>query len=127
MIVVPGEAGARSGAWMPLSACRGLAGREADPWHPVDGDFEAGRAICEGVCPVRAECLGYGLALLAEGPVEGMFGGLTPRELRAAAREAGLPTRKTAKHGTRAMYVAGCRKPCCQAANARYKAAQEAS
>lgn len=97
-----------------------------DPWHP-DGEtgaaarasFALARQECM-TCPVRAACLEYGLALLAEhGEVHGMFGGKTPAELRTIARERNQCTRKRAEHGTRSRYVAGCSCDRCTAAHAR--------
>jgi WhiB family transcriptional regulator, redox-sensing transcriptional regulator len=120
-------AGPRRPGWASAAACRGQATGRSDPWHPEDGNWDQGRAACAG-CPVRADCLADGLRLLGQaGQVEGMWGGLTPAELRRAAAARGLPTRKQAQHGTRPRYTAGCRCGPCRAANARYRAAQAAS
>lgn len=49
-----------------------------------------------------------------------MQAGLTPAELRELARSLDRPSRKTAQHGTRSMYAAGCRCPGCRDAQAAY-------
>jgi hypothetical protein len=107
--------------WTTEALCQGLATPERDPWHP---DAEpvlseaVARHIC-AVCPVRLECLHEGLGLLTRTSVKGMWGGLTPEELRKLAKAKGLPARKVADHGTRGRYVShGCRCDPCVRANA---------
>lgn len=111
-----------TGDWRDLAVCREAVALGNDLWHPDDGRYEEARQVCAG-CPVRAECRQFGMALLAEdGGVAGMYGGLTPRELRDAAAAEGLPTRKVAQHGSRARYVSWkCRCRACRAANTRDK------
>jgi WhiB family transcriptional regulator, redox-sensing transcriptional regulator len=111
----------RPPSWTEQASCLSLATRERDPWHPAVEDrptyqYAVARRICQG-CPVRLECLHEGLDLLTRMPVRGMFGGLTPEELRALAREHGLPARRVADHGTRSRYVVGCRCPRCRRAS----------
>jgi WhiB family redox-sensing transcriptional regulator len=114
-------------SWSRSAACKGRATREHDPWHPDAGRanrylYAEARAVC-ATCPVIGQCRDRGLDLIElTGEVEGMFGGLTPAELRQLARQLGRPTRKVAAHGTPSGYVAGCRQACCRDANARYKA-----
>lgn len=108
--------------WTEEAACLGLADRRLDPWHPGRADpgaYTEAKQVCLR-CPVRAQCLDFALDLMQRlGAVAGMFGGLTPRELRALARERGLPTRAVAQHGTRARYVNyQCRCDLCRRANA---------
>ncbi len=114
--------------WTAEAACDGLATAERDPWHP-DGEptlwYAVARRVCAG-CPVRVECATYGLTLLSTEPVEGMFGGLTPYELRQFARDLELAAGKVAQHGTRARYVSpwDCRCGPCRQANARFEHAR---
>lgn len=108
--------------WTRHAACLGMADRGCDPWHPGRADagaYSQAKQLCLR-CPVRAECLDYALDLMERlGRVAGMFAGLTPRELRALARERGRPTRAVAQHGTRARYVNyQCRCDPCRRANA---------
>lgn len=114
--------------WIADAACRGLTGPERDLWHPDKERYlryAVARRICAG-CPVRLECVHEGLDLLSADAVMGMWGGLTPSELRRLARDKGVPHRPAAEHGTRARYVgnpgrgqAGCRCETCRTANAR--------
>jgi Transcription factor WhiB len=110
--------------WAVEASCAYLVTPDYDPWHP---DLKDGPAIAYAVarricleCPVRLECLHEGLALLEVTTVQGMWGGMTPPELRELAREAGRPARKVAAHGTRARYVPphNCRCPECRKSNA---------
>jgi len=76
-------------------------------------------------CPVQVQCGRYGLELLADDFAVAVYGGMDPDMLRDIARRIGRPTRKTARHGTRAKYVnAKCRCPSCRQANARGEAAR---
>jgi hypothetical protein len=107
--------------WTAHAACRDQATADADPWHPADHVISWWRIaaqICAG-CPVRAECREYGLTMLASAEVKGMFGGLTPDELRKLARRQGRPSRRVAQHGTRARYVSGYRCELCKSGNSR--------
>ncbi len=117
--------------WTKDAACTPhiLAGN--DPWHP-DWElprrvqavmYEQARAVCVA-CPVQVECGRLGLELLNANSVDGMFGGMTPDELRGVARAVARPARKVARRGTRPCYVKGCDHPECRAANARYEAAR---
>jgi hypothetical protein len=113
--------------WTDRASCAGRASAHYDPWHPpgkVEGndardrrDFAVAAAICRS-CPVIEECRQYGVSLLAEAPVEGMFGGLTPKQLARLARDQGAPLRRMAAHGTRARYVGGCSCDRCVRGNA---------
>jgi Transcription factor WhiB len=116
--------------WTKDAACTPhiLSGR--DPWHPdyelprrfQAAMYEQARAVCIS-CPVQVECGRLGLELLNADSVDGMFGGMTPDELRGVARSVARSSRKVARHGTRARYVNyKCRCPPCEAANARYEA-----
>ncbi len=106
----------RPADWTERAACDGLATPADDPWHPNDHtltttqlayQYARARRVCS-TCPVRLQCARYGLDLLPLTGVEGMFGGLTPKELRKVARRMGLPWQPVAQHGSRARYVAGC-------------------
>jgi WhiB family redox-sensing transcriptional regulator len=81
--VLPVTTGARSLSWMSRAACR-----QSDPelffpiaavTGPVARQVEAAKAVC-GRCAVRADCLSYSL----EAMPEGIWGGTTPEERRAA-------------------------------------------
>jgi hypothetical protein len=108
-------------SWTRFAACRGQADRGHDPFHPrkISGqppDWTEARKLCAG-CAVQQECQEFALALLPLAPVCGMFGGLTPAELRDLARARGLPTKPLAVHGSRARYVSGCRCAPCTLSN----------
>jgi WhiB family redox-sensing transcriptional regulator len=74
--------GARSLSWMSRGACR-----QVDPelffptavTGPAARQVEAAKAVC-GLCVVRANCLSYAL----EAMPEGIWGGTTMEERRAA-------------------------------------------
>jgi hypothetical protein len=122
--------GLRTAEWSEEAACAGHAGRNDDPWHPgPDGETgrhtAAARTTCRG-CPVRAQCLALGLALLPLGDVHGMYGGYSPSELRTIARGRELADRKVAQHGTRARSVTGCTCTACARAHADYYREQRA-
>ena len=81
--VLPVTSGARSLRWMSRGACR-----QADPelFFPVAAvtgpavrQAEAAKSVC-GRCDVRANCLSYALKVMPEG----IWGGTTPEERRAA-------------------------------------------
>lgn len=112
--------------WTAHAACAPLVHAGHDPWHPDDelpgriqaAMFEEGRAVCIA-CPVQVECGRLGLELLEADSVDGMYGGMTPDELRKVARVIGRPARKVAQHGSRGRYVNyRCRCVACRAANA---------
>jgi len=72
-------------SWMLSGACR-----QADPelFFPIEAvtgpaarQAEAAKAVC-GLCAVRANCLSFAL----EAMPEGIWGGTTPEERRAARR-----------------------------------------
>jgi Transcription factor WhiB len=127
-LLVPGVGNllTRPPEWAHAAGCRGVATAEFDPWHPPAEASEAyqreayawARQVCLG-CPVQVQCTRYALGLLELDTVEGMFGGLTPDQLRSLARRIARSSRKVAQHGTRSCYVKGCRCPDCRAANAR--------
>lgn len=124
--------------WSRDAACIGKVGA-VDNWHPPDRPaavrqlaFARAKRVCLD-CPVQMDCLRYGISLLELEPVEGMYGGFTPEELRALARRLGHSSKKVAQHCTRARYVngpaegvqmgetngPGCRCRWCVEANAR--------
>ena len=81
--VLPVMSGARSLRWMSRGACR-----QADPelFFPIAAvagpavrQAEAAKSVC-GRCDVRANCLSYALKVMPEG----IWGGTTPEERRAA-------------------------------------------
>lgn len=120
--------------WMKLSSCIPHMREGDDPWHPDDelpgkvqaAMFEQGRVVC-AACPVQVQCGRRGLELIETDGVDGMYGGMTPDQLRAIARTVGRPTRKVAQHGTRARYVNyKCHCPLCRAANAQAESARRA-
>lgn len=112
-------------AWADRAACR---------THPTSTFYAAGTGhsdetmrdavqICAG-CPVREECLQWSIA--AGEIYDGIWGGATPRQRRALARQAGLrtfhPVRdRDATHGTAKRYWAGCHCDPCRAGNAAYE------
>ena len=115
--------------WTKDAACSPhiFAGR--DPWHP-DVElprrvqavmYEQARAVCIG-CPVQVQCGRFGLELLNADTVDGMFGGMTPDELRGVARAVARSPRKVARRGSRSCYIHRCGHAECRAANARYEA-----
>ena len=61
--------------WMRRAACHGKPTEMFFP--PRGGDTSTPKAIC-AECPVRKECLAYGM-----NERQGIFGGLTERERRA--------------------------------------------
>lgn len=89
--------------------------------HPLghtafDQGTPEARAVC-ATCPVRFTCALRGLA---EAEPEGMWGGLDPKDRRRIAKDRGFRRPGAAQHGTRACYVAGCRRPECREAHRRY-------
>ncbi len=117
--------------WTARAACTPHIQAGRDLWHPDDelprrvqaGMYEEARGICIG-CPVQVECGRRGLELLNEDAVVGMFGGMTPDELRTIARAVARSPRKMARRGSRSCYIRSCGHPECRAANARYEAAR---
>jgi Transcription factor WhiB len=112
--------------WTERAACTPLVLRGDDWWHPdnewpvrvQNAFYERGRAVCV-TCPVQVECGRHGLELLNADSIDGMYGGMTPDELRVVARKIARSARKVAAHGSRARYVNyKCRCPPCRAANA---------
>lgn len=72
MLVLPPE------RWMARAAC---ATANPDAWFPEPGGSTvAVKKVCAS-CPVRAECLAYALR---NGESEGVWGGLSARQLRRA-------------------------------------------
>ena len=62
------------GPWISRAAC---ANEPTDLFFPEDGaETELAKAICAG-CPVRAECIGYAVAIPS---LDGIWGGLTRQE-----------------------------------------------
>ena len=123
-------------AWARQAACLGLAGPDWNPWHPpADAPGSVRRAlVAEAIaicctCPVQVTCGRYGIELLADDSVIAVYGGMEPDALRDIARLIGRPTRKTARHGTRARYVGPdkCRCARCRMANSRGEAARRAA
>jgi transcription factor WhiB len=120
--------------WVRQAACLGRATAERDPWHPPEQPASQYRAlVAEAVaicaaCPVQVQCGRYGLELLANDYVVAVYGAMDPYALRDIARRIGRPTRKMARHGTRARYVNfKCRCNACRAANARGEATRRAA
>lgn len=98
--------------WMADGACLGL-----DPNVFFSDDLGPARRICAG-CPVRVECLEYGL----DNYEAGMWGGTTEKERRNMRRERGTERRPVPiTHGTTTGYNRGCRLACCRAANTEAK------
>jgi hypothetical protein len=83
--------------------------------------YEQARAICLA-CPVQVQCGRLGLELLNRDSVDGMYGGMTPDELRDVARAVARSPRKMARRGSRSCYIKSCGHPECRAANTRYEA-----
>jgi len=72
---------AAPGPWISRAAC---ANEPTDLFFPEDGEgTELAKAICGG-CPVRAECIGYAVAIPS---LDGIWGGLTERERERLRRE----------------------------------------
>lgn len=99
--VLPVTSGARSLSWMSSGACL-----QADPdlFFPVAvtgqaaRQAEAAKAVC-GPCAVRKNCLSFAL----EAMPEGIWGGTTPDERRAARRR---PSRYQARSPSRGLVSA---------------------
>jgi WhiB family redox-sensing transcriptional regulator len=120
--------------WRTLAACRGL---DPELFFPARGDSFAARnaqAVC-ATCPVAEQCLEFAIEV---GETEGIWGGLSGRQLRAEKRRrAGgrkgpkpSTTLKPIKHGTDAGYNAHRyrgEQPCqwCREAHAAYNAERE--
>lgn len=67
-------------AWMSHSDCRG---RSDINWLPERGESAANAKIVCSTCPVRLECLDYGIRTRARG----IWGGTTDQERRKIRRE----------------------------------------
>ena len=90
-----------------------------DPWHPDDEQprrvqavmYEQARVVCVA-CPVQVLCGRRGLVLLETDGVDGMYGGMTPDELRVVARTLGTADaegRPGGLHGPATSRAAGTR------------------
>jgi WhiB family redox-sensing transcriptional regulator len=99
-VLLPVTPGARSLSWMSRGACR----QEPDPelffpvaavTGPAARQVEAAKAVC-GRCAVRTHCLSYAL----EAMPEGIWGGTTPEERRAARRRASRLQASALSRGT---------------------------
>ncbi|MFB9626858.1 WhiB family transcriptional regulator [Nonomuraea helvata] len=76
------RSGVLKGAWWGLAACVGM-----DPalfYPPQGGSVREAKRICTS-CPVRTECLAYGLAY---GEIYGIWGGTTEDERRRMRKAA---------------------------------------
>lgn len=103
------------------AACLDKADGATDWWHQPENYADA-KQVCLDSCPVLEPCRQWGMAGLALGVVEGVYGGLTPAELTMLARGLGLPARRVAQHGHRSRYVRGCRCVLCTDAHRVYEA-----
>jgi WhiB family transcriptional regulator, redox-sensing transcriptional regulator len=107
------------------------------------GQTKPAKSICNGGCPVKAECLAYALE---RGERFGIWGGLSERERRKLERAAEVAApapslvaerapkvRRTAEHGTTGGYQAHYRRgekpcaPCQQADTQRQRARRQRS
>ena len=120
-------------AWMKHSACiphiAGATTRGTRTTRSPAGcrpPCTSGPALVCVACPVQVLCGRRGLVLLETDGVDGMYGGMTPDELRAVARTLARPTRKVAQEGSRSCYIKGCGHAACRAANTRYESARRA-
>jgi hypothetical protein len=120
--------------WMGHAACIPHIAGGDDPWHPDDelprrnqaAEYEWARAVCV-TCPVIVLCGRLGLELLNTDGLDGMYGGMTPDELRDVARKVDRSPRRVAQHGTRSRYVNyKCHCPPCTAANSQGEADRRA-
>jgi WhiB family redox-sensing transcriptional regulator len=112
--------------WMERAACRGM---NVDLFFPEPGNWPADAYLTCNRCPVRLDCLEYGL----RNEDDGVFGGMSAKERkrhRNAGRGAvealeyhelhGRTDKRTAEHGTRSGYVSGCRCDECRRAQSDY-------
>lgn len=85
------------GKWMDRAACRGRDPETFFKSHPADLEAVA-KTFCSE-CPVRPNCLAYGLAGPLNAGNYGVWGGTTPRHRKRLARdrEAGLRIAKMVK------------------------------
>ncbi len=116
--------------WRTLAACRGL---DPELFFPARGDAFTARnaqAVC-ATCPVAEQCLEFAIEV---GETEGIWGGLSGRQLRQERqRRAGGVRRKAPTnidHGTEGGYHAHRRagtSACqsCREAHAAYNAERE--
>jgi WhiB family redox-sensing transcriptional regulator len=114
-----------SGDWRTLAACRGL---NPDLFFPERGDsftVRNARAVC-ATCPVAEQCLEFAIEV---DETEGIWGGLSGRQLREEKRRRAGGVRRKAptntEHGTEGGYHAHRRagtptcQSCCEAHAAR--------
>jgi len=121
----------RPPSWTTQAACLGATSGDRDPWSPDDdapravreAEYALARGVCAG-CPVRLSCA---VEALEHAIPDGMWGGLTPEDRRRVALRHGFPLPGAAQHGTRSLYVAGCRCRDCRHAHASYERARRAA
>jgi WhiB family redox-sensing transcriptional regulator len=119
--------------WRTLAACRGL---DPDLFFPARGDSFTARnaqAVC-AACPVAEQCLEFAIEV---GETEGIWGGLSGRQLRQERqrRSGGVrtgPKPQPIKHGTHSGYAVHLKRgeqPCqlCKDARATYQQATRPS
>lgn len=104
----------RPPSWTADAHCSDHPQLDATHW---DRCTPQARAVCE-TCPVRYQCA---QEALADAIPEGLWGGLDPTDRREIAAGHGYRHPGAATHGTRACYVAGCRRDECRAAHATYE------
>lgn len=102
--------------WMADAACRGL-----DPalFFPKrwDDEYREARAVC-ATCPVTFECADHGARI---SPRDGMWGGMSPNQLRKWRKTRGLGPDREKRCGKVSTYGNGCRCDECRAAKAVYE------
>lgn len=111
--------------WRTLAACRGL-----DPvlFFPERGeDAGPAKAVC-ATCPVTAQCLEFAIGI---GETEGIWGGLSGRQMRKHRRVTGAERANAAQCGTLGGYHAHRRRGqeachACKAALAAHRRATRA-
>lgn len=82
--LLPGRADTE---WMTEAACAQI-GPADDYFYPPKGvNAEPAKNVCRTICPVREECLRYAMTFEKHSTDRyGVFGGLSPRERDALAR-----------------------------------------